>query len=87
MGIAVKLGKPHPPNFIKLFYNHGKNCYESLGGVDWPIKDLLRVVSNQLGSLRSFFIQILHEPQIIWPQNSSFIGNNGIIFLLKCVGN
>ena len=73
MGMAVKVGMPHPQNFIIFFFNHGKNCPESLGEIEWPIKDLFKVVSNQLGSLRSFFIQILHKPQIIWPQNSSLV--------------
>jgi hypothetical protein len=43
MGMAVKLGMSHPPNFIELLFNDGKNFLKSLGEIDLPIKALFKV--------------------------------------------
>ena len=48
MSVAVKSGMSHPPDLIKSFSNHVKNCPESLGEIDKQIKDFFKVESNQL---------------------------------------
>ena len=60
---------------------------ESLVEIDSFMTDFFKFKPIQLLLFESFFIQMLHGPQVVLPQNSSFIIDDKDIFLSKCVGN
>ena len=64
MDVAVKSGLSHPPDLIKSFSNHVKNCPESLGEIDKQIKDFFKVAPNKL-----LLSEVIFHPNSSWTSN------------------